>query len=148
MQPVPNNLEMVPIAELKTGHMPKRRNASYSWVQGVHTCSASRPQGRWTNSRRQSCNSTALTERHMLGGPETDLRRHLGLLIGLRVQPPQGLQIPQILMLRQRAGQVHLLVIAPLGRDDHTTDLLDLGVVWRAHTVQVSGHLQHGAGAA
>ncbi len=100
-----------------------------------------------TNSRQQSRNSTVLAEHHMLRGLEADLWRHLGLLIGLRVQPSKGLQIPQVFMLRQRAGQVHLLVIAPLGRDDHTANLLDLRVVWGAHAVQVSSHLQLRAGA-
>ena len=102
---------------------------------------------RWTNSRQQTCNSTVLEERHRLRGLGTDLRRHLGLLIGLRVQPPQGLQIPQVLVLSQRAGQVHLLVVAPLGRDDYTANLLDLRVIWRANAIQVSSHLQPRASA-
>ena len=127
--------------------MPMRHSASDRWVRGVRMCTASRPQCWWTHNRQQSYISMALAERPTLRGLATDLRRHLGLLIGLRVQPPKGLQIPQVLVLRQRAGQVDLLVVAPLGRDDHTADLLDLRVVWRAHAVQVSSHLQCRAGA-
>lgn len=62
---------------------------------------------------------------------------HLGLLIGLGVQPAQGLQVTQVVMLRQVVGQVDHLVVAPLRRHHHTPDLLHLRVVRWTHAIKV-----------
>jgi hypothetical protein len=56
----------------------------------------------------------------------THLWRHLRELIGLRVQPPQRLQVLEVVVLREGVRQVHDLVVAPLGRHHDAPDLLDL----------------------
>ena len=54
------------------------------------------------------------------------LRRKLRLLIGLRVDPAEGLEVVEVLVLGQHRGQVHGLVGAPLRGQHDATDLLHL----------------------
>mmetsp|Transcript_21771 Transcript_21771/g.52020 ORF Transcript_21771/g.52020 Transcript_21771/m.52020 type:complete len:264 (-) Transcript_21771:6449-7240(-) len=69
------------------------------------------------------------------------LRAHLGQLVGLRVHPPERLEVAQVLVLREGRRQVNVLVVAPLRRHDHAPDLLHLWVVRRAHAVEVARYL-------
>lgn len=48
----------------------------------------------------------------------------------------------EVLMLGQLARQVHCLVGAPLWNHHDAADLLHLGVIWRAHTIQVPCNLK------
>ena len=48
------------------------------------------------------------------------------LLIGLRVDPAEGLEVVEVLVLGQHRGQVHGLVGAPLRGQHDATDLLHL----------------------
>lgn len=48
-------------------------------------------------------------------------------------------------MLWQLPWQVHGLVCPPLGHHHNAPDLLHLGVVWRAHSIQVTCNLKHTA---
>mmetsp|Transcript_8475 Transcript_8475/g.28819 ORF Transcript_8475/g.28819 Transcript_8475/m.28819 type:complete len:688 (+) Transcript_8475:1085-3148(+) len=68
--------------------------------------------------------------------------RELGHLVGLCVEPPQRLHALEVLVVGDGRGHVHLLVRAPLGHEDDAADLLDLGVVGRAHAVHVAHHLR------
>mmetsp|Transcript_62206 Transcript_62206/g.196851 ORF Transcript_62206/g.196851 Transcript_62206/m.196851 type:complete len:1067 (-) Transcript_62206:4174-7374(-) len=70
------------------------------------------------------------------------LRRQLRHLVGLRVDPPQGLQVLQVVVLREGARQVHRRVVAPLGRHRNAPDLLHLGVVRGRHAVHVTRDLR------
>ena len=54
------------------------------------------------------------------------LRRKLRLLIGLRVDPAERLEVVEVLVLGQHRGQVHGLVGAPLRGQHDATDLLHL----------------------
>ena len=54
------------------------------------------------------------------------LRRELRLLIGLRVDPAEGLEVVEVLVLGQHRGQVNGLVGTPLRRQHDATDLLNL----------------------
>ncbi len=59
------------------------------------------------------------------------LRRHLRQLVGLGVQPAEGLQVGQVVVLRQRRRQPHALVVPMLRRHHDRPDLLDLrGASW------------------
>ena len=42
------------------------------------------------------------------------------------MDPAEGLHVSQVVVLRQAGGQVHDLVIAPLGGHDDCPNLLDL----------------------
>lgn len=46
-------------------------------------------------------------------------------------------------MLWQLPWEVHGLVCPPLGHHHNAPDLLHLGVVWRAHSIQVTCNLRH-----
>ena len=70
------------------------------------------------------------------------LRRELRGLVGLGVEPAEGLQVFQVVVLRERGGKVHLRVVAPLRRHDDAPNLLDLGVIGRRHAVHVPGDLR------
>ena len=54
------------------------------------------------------------------------LSGHLWQLVGLGVQPSQGLEIVQVVVLRQAGGQVDHLVVAPLRRHHNGPNLLHL----------------------
>lgn len=66
----------------------------------------------------------------------------LGQLVRLGVDPAQGLELPQVLVLGQALGQLHPLVGAALGPHHDAADLLHLGVVHGAGPVQVARYLR------
>mmetsp|Transcript_59082 Transcript_59082/g.126987 ORF Transcript_59082/g.126987 Transcript_59082/m.126987 type:complete len:290 (-) Transcript_59082:3391-4260(-) len=68
------------------------------------------------------------------------LRAQVWLLAGLRVDPAQGLEIPQVIVVRQLLRKRHRVVRPNLRHDDHTPNLLHLRVVRRRNAVQVSGN--------
>mmetsp|Transcript_107680 Transcript_107680/g.314837 ORF Transcript_107680/g.314837 Transcript_107680/m.314837 type:complete len:229 (+) Transcript_107680:412-1098(+) len=74
-------------------------------------------------------------ERHVL-------RAQVRLLVGLRVDPAQGLQIPQVIVVRQLLRQRHRVMRTNLRHHDHAPDFLHLRVIWRGDAVEVGGNLR------
>lgn len=64
--------------------------------------------------QRLTCAKHACLMDRLRRAEKFDLCRHLQQLVGLGVDPPQGLQVIQVLVLRQRCGQIDGLVSAML----------------------------------
>mmetsp|Transcript_63136 Transcript_63136/g.136700 ORF Transcript_63136/g.136700 Transcript_63136/m.136700 type:complete len:725 (-) Transcript_63136:4486-6660(-) len=70
------------------------------------------------------------------------LRAEVRLLVGLRVDPAERLQVAEVVVVRQLLRQRHRVVRADLRHHDHAPDLLHLGVVRRRDAVEVGGDLR------
>mmetsp|Transcript_100977 Transcript_100977/g.289830 ORF Transcript_100977/g.289830 Transcript_100977/m.289830 type:complete len:466 (-) Transcript_100977:385-1782(-) len=76
-------------------------------------------------------------------GMEGDvLRAQVRLLVGLSVDPAQGLQVSEVVVVRELSGQRDGVVVAHLRHHHHATDLLHLRIVRRRDTIQVRGDLR------
>mmetsp|Transcript_8139 Transcript_8139/g.19407 ORF Transcript_8139/g.19407 Transcript_8139/m.19407 type:complete len:378 (-) Transcript_8139:6017-7150(-) len=70
------------------------------------------------------------------------LRTQVRLLVRLRVDPAQWLQVTQVIMVGQLLRQRHIAVRANLRHHDHAPNLLHLGVVRRRNAIEVGGDLR------
>mmetsp|Transcript_39335 Transcript_39335/g.83813 ORF Transcript_39335/g.83813 Transcript_39335/m.83813 type:complete len:1257 (-) Transcript_39335:3240-7010(-) len=91
---------------------------------------------------------TACDDNGLIGQPGLVVRQHLRmeshilgaevrLLVRLGVDPAEGLQVPQMVVVRQLRRQGHASVVAHLGNHHHASDLLHLRIVRRRNTVEV-----------
>mmetsp|Transcript_98960 Transcript_98960/g.262867 ORF Transcript_98960/g.262867 Transcript_98960/m.262867 type:complete len:658 (-) Transcript_98960:4864-6837(-) len=70
------------------------------------------------------------------------LRAQVRLLVGLRVDPAQRLQVPQVIMVGQLARERHRVVRPNLRNHDHAPDLLHLRVIRRRDAIEIGGNLR------
>lgn len=79
---------------------------------------------------------------HQLGVRGDVLRRELGQLVGLGVDPSEWLHVFEEGMVGRGVGDVHGLVGAPLRRQDQASQFFDLRVVRWADSVEEGGNLE------